>query len=107
MVLYRGVRSLRDLYLAELPAKWQREHPEFSYVPVLSDPLPEDAWQGRTGLVHRAVLDDFDSLAGYQAYACGAPAMTDIAKKTFVEERALPEDEFYCDAFTPSVDPRK
>jgi hypothetical protein len=26
--------------------------------------------------------------------------MTDIAKKTFVGERGLPEDEFYCDAFT-------
>jgi hypothetical protein len=33
--------------------------------------------------------------------------MTDIARKTFVEERGLPEDEFYCDAFTsaPSSPP--
>ena len=107
MVLYRGVRSRKDLYLAQLPAQWQAAHPQFSYVPVLSDPLPEDAWQGRTGLVHQAVLEDFPSLAGYQVYACGAPAMTDIAKKTFVEEKGLPEDEFYCDAFTPSVDPKK
>jgi CDP-4-dehydro-6-deoxyglucose reductase len=107
MVLYRGVRSLRDLYLPELGAKWQGEHPDFSYIPVLSDPLPEDNWQGRTGFVHQAVLEDFESLAGYQVYACGAPAMTDIAKKTFVEQKRLPEDEFYCDAFTPSVDPRK
>jgi hypothetical protein len=29
--------------------------------------------------------------------------MTDIAKKTFVEERGLPEDEFFCDAFTYSA----
>ena len=107
MVLYWGVRSLRDLYLAELPARWREQHPNFSYVPVLSEPLPGDGWQGRTGFVHQAVLDDFDSLAGYQAYACGAPAMTDIARKTFVEERGLPEDEFYCDAFTPSVDPKR
>jgi len=49
----------------------------------------------------------FADLSGYQVYACGAPAMTDIARKTFVETRGLPEDEFYCDAFTPSVDPRK
>jgi CDP-4-dehydro-6-deoxyglucose reductase len=107
MVLYRGVRSLRDLYLAQLPARWEAEHPGFTYIPVLSEPMPEDAWQGRTGFVHQAVLDDFPSLAGYQVYACGAPAMTDIAKKTFVEQRGLPEDEFYCDAFTPSVDPRR
>jgi CDP-4-dehydro-6-deoxyglucose reductase len=107
MVLYRGVRALRDLYMPELGARWQAEHPGFTCIPVLSDPLPEDAWQGRTGFVHQAVLDDFPSLAGYQVYACGAPAMTDIAKKTFVEEKGLPEDEFYCDAFTPSVDPKR
>ncbi len=102
MVLYWGARARADLYLAELPAAWQRDNPNFTFIPVLSDPRPEDGWQGRTGLVHQAVLDDFPSLAGYQVYACGAPAMTDIAKKTFVEERALPEDEFYCDAFTYS-----
>jgi CDP-4-dehydro-6-deoxyglucose reductase len=107
IVLYWGVRSLRDLYMPDLPLQWQRDHPNFTYIPVLSDPLPEDQWQGRTGFVHQAVLDDFPDLAGYQVYACGAPAMTDVAKKTFVEQRRLPEDEFYCDAFTPSVDAKK
>ena len=86
---------------------WQKAHPNFTYIPVLSEPLPQDAWQGRTGLVHQAVLDDFADLSGYQVYACGAPAMTDIARATFVAERGLPEDEFNCDAFTPSVDPKK
>jgi CDP-4-dehydro-6-deoxyglucose reductase len=107
IVLYWGVRSRRDLYMPDLPLQWQREHPNFSYIPVLSDALPEDEWQGRAGFVHQAVLDDFADLSGYQVYACGAPGMTDVAKKTFVEERKLPEDEFYSDAFTPSVDPRK
>jgi CDP-4-dehydro-6-deoxyglucose reductase len=106
VVLYWGVRSRKDLYLPDMPIAWAREHPSFSYVPVLSDPLPEDQWDGRTGFVHQAVLDDFPQLSGYQVYACGAPAMTDLAKQTFVE-RGLPEDEFYCDAFTPSVDPKK
>jgi CDP-4-dehydro-6-deoxyglucose reductase len=107
MVLYWGVRSRKDLYLASLPPQWQRDHANFSFIPVLSDPLPADEWGGRTGLVHQAVLDDFDRLDGYQVYACGAPAMTDIAKQTFVEQKRLPEDEFYCDAFTPSVDPKR
>jgi CDP-4-dehydro-6-deoxyglucose reductase len=106
VVLYWGARAKKDLYMHELPMKWAADHPSFSYVPVLSDALPEDAWTGRTGFVHQAVLDDFPSLANYQVYACGAPAMTDLAKKTFVE-KGLPEDEFYCDAFTPSVDPKK
>jgi len=107
MVLYWGVRSLKDLYMRDLPGLWQAEHANFTFIPVISDPLPEDQWTGRTGLVHQAVLDDFADLSGWQVYACGAAGMTDIARKTFVEERGLPEDEFYCDAFTPSVDPRK
>jgi CDP-4-dehydro-6-deoxyglucose reductase, E3 len=106
VVLYWGVRSLRDLYMPDLPIRWQQEHPNFTYIPVISDPLPEDNWQGRTGFVHQAVLDDFTDLSGYQVYACGAAGMTDIAKVTF-GQRGLPEDEFYCDAFTPSVDPKK
>jgi len=107
MLLYWGARSLRDLYMPDLPSRWAAEHPNFTFIPVLSDPLPEDQWRGRTGLVHQAVLDDFADLSGYAVYACGAPAMTDIARQTFVEQRGLPEDEFYCDAFTPSVDPKK
>jgi CDP-4-dehydro-6-deoxyglucose reductase, E3 len=103
MVLYWGVRSLRDLYMPDLPVQWEREHSNFSFIPVLSEPQPGDHWKGRTGLVHEAVLEDFPSLSGYQVYACGAPAMTDIAKKTFIEERGLAEDEFFCDAFTYSA----
>lgn len=106
IVVYWGVRAKRDLY-TDLPAHWARDHPNVSYIPVLSEPDAGDAWTGRTGFVHQAVLDDFDDLSGYQVYACGAAAMTDIAKKTFVEQRGLPEDEFYCDAFTPSVDPKR
>jgi CDP-4-dehydro-6-deoxyglucose reductase, E3 len=107
IVLYWGARARKDLYLHELPVKWQAEHANFSYIPVLSDPVADDAWTGRTGLVHQAVLDDFTDLSGYQVYACGAAAMTDVARQTFVEQRGLVDDEFYCDAFTPSVDPKK
>ncbi len=107
IVLYWGARAKADLYLPGVPVKWQQEHANFSYIPVLSEPSAADAWTGRTGFVHQAVLDDFASLAGYQVYACGAPAMTDVAKDTFVAQRRLPEDEFFCDAFTYSVDPKK
>lgn len=104
MVLYWGVRSLKDLYLAELPQRWQAEHPNFSFVPVLSDPQPEDDWQGRTGFVHAAVLADFADLSGYQVYACGAPAMVDSAREAFTQTRGLPEDEFFADAFVYAAD---
>jgi CDP-4-dehydro-6-deoxyglucose reductase, E3 len=103
MVLYWGVRSLRDLYLPHLPGTWQQKHPDFRFIPVLSDPLPEDSWQGRTGLVHRAVMTDFPDLSGYQVYACGGPAMIDAAKRDFLAQCALPETEFFADSFTYAV----
>jgi CDP-4-dehydro-6-deoxyglucose reductase len=100
MVLYWGVRSLPDLYLPELPGKWQSEHPNFTFIPVLSEPRPEDAWPGRTGFVHEAVMVDFPDLSGYQVYACGAPPMIDAARRDFVARCGLPETQFYADSFT-------
>jgi len=89
-----------DLYLPDLPGRWQTEHPRhFTYIPVLSEPRPDDAWPGRTGFVHRAVLEDFRDLSGYQVYACGGPAMIDAARRDFVAQ-GLPPGDFYADSFT-------
>ena len=102
MVLYWGNRTKADLYMADLAGSWQEEHDNFTFIPVLSEALPADNWNGRTGLVHQAVLQDFDDLAGYQVYACGAPAMVEAAHMDFTRLRRLPEDEFFSDAFTAS-----
>ena len=100
MVLYWGARAKRDLYLPDLPGSWQQQSRNFTYIPVLSDPAPEDEWPGRTGFVHQAVLDDFGDLSGYQVYACGGPAMIDAARRDFTGLRNLPSDEFFADSFT-------
>jgi CDP-4-dehydro-6-deoxyglucose reductase len=100
IVLYWGARALADLYMADVPGRWQQEHENFTFIPVLSEPGPADRWPGRTGFVHQAVLDDFRDLSGYQVYACGAPAMIDVARKTFVELRNLSPEEFFADSFT-------
>ena len=102
MVLYWGGRRPGDLYMADLCRQWQAQHDSFSFVPVVSDALPEDAWQGRTGFVHRAVMEDFPDLSGYQVYACGAPIVVESAHKDFTSQCALPEEEFFSDAFTPA-----
>jgi CDP-4-dehydro-6-deoxyglucose reductase len=86
----------------QLCLDWQRDHANFSYIPVISDALPEDNWQGRTGFVHRAVLEDFPDLSGYQVYACGAPIVVESAHKTSPRTCKLPEEEFFSDAFTPA-----
>ncbi len=103
-VLYWGGRRPKDLYLHALAEAWAAEHPSFKYVPVVSDALPEDRWTGRTGFVHRAVMEDFPDLSGHQVYACGVPVMVDSARRDFTSTCGLPEDEFYADSFTTQAD---
>ncbi|MBI2311697.1 MAG: cytochrome b N-terminal domain-containing protein [Betaproteobacteria bacterium] len=98
MILYWGVRSRRDLYLADLPARWEREHDNFKFVPVLSEPRPEDNWTGRTGLVHEAILQDYPDLSGHQIYACGSVAMVRAANPAFLA-RGMTQDDCFSDAF--------
>lgn len=97
--LYRGARILEDLYMDTLCKKWARKFSHIQYIPVLSESLAEDKWQGREGLVHEAVLKDFISLNDYQMYCCGSPQMVEVAHKAFTAQ-GLPENEFYSDAFT-------
>lgn len=104
MTLYWGGRRPQDLYLDDVARGWEERLPLFRYVPVVSDATPEDAWTGRTGFVHQAILDDLADLSGHQVYACGAPIVIDSARRDFTASRGLPEDEFYADAFTTEAD---
>lgn len=104
MTLYWGGRRPKDLYMNDLPARWAAEHAHFKYVPVISDALPEDSWTGRTGFVHRAVMEDIPDLSGYQVYACGVPVMVEAARRDFIAQCRLPEEEFFADSFTTQAD---
>jgi NAD(P)H-flavin reductase len=98
ITLYWGGRRLQDLYMKDLPEKWAQQHAQFRFVPVLS----EEAMEGvRSGLVHQAVMQDFQSLAGHEVYACGVPAMINAARLDFTQQRGLDPDDFHCDAFVP------
>lgn len=100
VTLYWGAHSLQDLYMPALPKAWAATYPNIQFIPVLSDATTEDQWQGRTGFVHQAVLDDFakTGLADYEVYCCGAPAMVEIAHASFVQA-GLADDAFFSDAF--------
>lgn len=96
MTLYWGARDRSGLYLDDLPRQWAADHPRFRYVPVLSE--PRELWEGRTGLVHEAVMADFPDLSGHQVYACGAPPMIEAARRGFCAH-GLPVSEFFADVF--------
>ena len=104
MTLYWGGRRPKDLYLDALAKQWAAEHAQLKYVPVISDALPEDQWSGRSGFVHRAVMEDFPDLSPYQVYACGVPVMVDAARRDFTTLCKLPEEEFFADSFTTQAD---
>ncbi len=105
MVLYWGARQREGLYLNELAVAWAAKHSNITYVPVLSDPLAGDAWDGRTGLVHHAVMADHPDLAAYTVYACGAPAMIDAARDDLTARCHLAPEAFFADSFTFASDP--
>jgi CDP-4-dehydro-6-deoxyglucose reductase len=104
IALYWGGRRPKDLYMNDLCEEWARSLPNFRYIPVISDASPENQWQGRSGFVHQAVINDLPDLSGYQVYACGAPIMVESARRDFVTLCNLPEEEFYADSFTSEAD---
>ena len=101
---YWGGRRPQDLYLHDWVVAQQAQMPHLTYIPVVSDAASEDAWAGRTGFVHRAVMEDFADLSAHQVYACGAPVMVESAKRDFTTERKLPAEEFFADSFTSEAD---
>jgi CDP-4-dehydro-6-deoxyglucose reductase len=103
-VLYWGCRRKADLYRHDWCLQQAAAMPQLSYVPVLSEPTADDAWTGRTGFVHEAVMTDWPDLSTHQVYACGAPVMVDAAQRDFTARCGLPADEFFADSFTSELD---
>jgi len=99
MTLYWGARQKSGLY-SDLPEQWAAANPRFKYIPVISDAVEPGM---RHGLVHQAVLEDHPSLADYQAYVCGVPALCRAARKDF-RAAGLPVREFFIDTFTTQAD---
>lgn len=103
--LYWGARARPDLYRHELAERWAKQHPDFRYTPVLSEPGLAEAWSGRTGFVHQAVLADYPDLSGCEVYASGPPVMIESIRREFLA-RGLPPDHLYSDSFEFSHDRR-
>ena len=98
--LYWGGRTASDLYMSDLPRRWTARHAWFSFHPVLSQ--ADEAWTGRRGLVHEALMDDLPDLNGHQVYACGNPAMVRGAQHDLPVRCRLDPNDFYADAFVPT-----
>ena len=96
--IYWGGRELFHLYdLGELEAL-SVQYPNLKVIPVVEQPA--EGWQGRTGTVLSAVLQDHDSLAEHDIYIAGRFEMAKIARERFCSERSAQANQIFGDAFS-------
>jgi len=93
ITLFHGVRRREDLYFDDLFAELAARHPNFTYVPVLSEPRAGDGWEGETGFVHEAAERHFNGVfKGHKAYLCGPPPMIDASIRALMKGRLFDRD---------------
>lgn len=96
ILVYWGLRELTAAYELEETAAIIAKLPHANFIPVIEN--ANDAWHGKTGLVHQAALDDIGSLDPYDIYLAGRFEMVGAIRDDFVKHGALLE-HMYADAF--------
>lgn len=96
VLLYWGVKREEALYAKQEMEQWAANHEHFQFIPVVEE--PSDNWQGKTGFVHKAVMEDIVSLEPYEVYLAGPFKMAGVAREDFIKQGALKE-RLHADAF--------
>ena len=102
MSFWYGARSLRETFYVEDFDKLAAEHDNFTWNIALSEPLPEDNWEGYVGFIHKVLLDEY--LANHPApedceyYICGPPMMNS-AVVAMLEDLGVTRDHIMLDDF--------
>ena len=89
-MLYWGGRRPHDLYLHDWVLARCAEMPHLTYVPVVSDALAEDAWSGRNGFVHQAVLQDLPDLSAIRSTPAARPSWSIRRARTTLKKPGCP-----------------
>ncbi len=97
-----GARSLREMFYDEEFKDIQKRFLNFNYNVALSEPLPEDNWQGPTGFIHQVLHDnylkDHEDPTEVEFYMCGPPPMIAACENMLydlgVEEEMIAYDSF-------------
>lgn len=101
--IYWGARTKTDLYFDEVVKSWAAEYKHINYIPVLSEIEETDDWDGKTGFVHEAILEDYDDLSEHDIYACGPPPMVNAVVESF-PEKGLNRERLFSDSFEFAAD---
>ena len=90
-----GARSVREMFYTEDFEAIEREFPNFSYHVALSEPLPEDNWQGPVGFIHQVCQDLYlgkhPAPEDCEYYMCGPPPMISAVNKMLYDLGVEPE----------------
>lgn len=99
---FYGVRAKRDLFYLDRFAQLAEQLPDFEFIPALSDPQPQDHWEGETGFIHEVVnrrLDRFSADNDVDAYLCGPPPMIDacipVLRQKLIDPENIHFDKFF------------
>ncbi|MCB0737057.1 MAG: NADH:ubiquinone reductase (Na(+)-transporting) subunit F [Bacteroidetes bacterium] len=97
-----GGRSLRELFYTEHFRAIEKDFPNFTYNIALSEPLPEDNWEGPVGFIHAVVRDNYlskhEEPEEIEYYLCGPPMMND-AVFAMLDELGVPPENIAFDDF--------
>jgi len=95
-----GAVSKKDLFYVEEMNRFEKEIPHFTFVPALSQPDPDDVWDGERGLITTpldAYLKKMDTPKA-QGYLCGSPGMLNACIKT-MNNNGITSDRIFYDPF--------
>jgi len=96
MSFWYGARSMREAFYVEEYDQLQAENPNFQWHLALSDPLPEDNWDGPTGFIHNVLyenyLKDHPAPEDCEFYMCGPPMMNASVIKMLTDLGVEPEN---------------
>jgi len=102
ITFWYGARSLREMFYVEDYDMLQRENDNFNWHVALSEPLPEDNWEGYKGFIHQVLYDnylkDHPAPEDCEFYICGPPMMNSAVINLLldlgVEEENILFDDF-------------
>jgi len=97
-----GARSLREAFYVDHFEQLARDNPNFSWNLALSEPLPEDNWNGPTGFIHQVLYDnylkDHPAPEDCEYYFCGPPLMNQAMLK-LLDDMGVEEENIFFDDF--------
>ncbi len=97
-----GARSRREIFYEDEFRKIEEEYPNFTFNLALSEPLPEDKWEGYTGFIHQVLYDEYlskmDEPEEIEYYLCGPPLMNDAVNK-LLYDLGMPDENVAFDDF--------